>query len=132
MAEYPPPTESLPIFDYSQFQTVTGAGLTQGEADNLYLGRQGSATSIASDTSFSGSVSCADVFFVNVSNSETASFRDLQAYNTFATTAGTPSTFNGTADFNDVATFNSTIVLPDGTTQTSAYTGASSWFIYKY
>ena len=41
-------------------------------------------------------------------------------------TAGTPSTLSGTTDFNDVATFNSTIVLPDGTTQTSAYTGASS------
>ena len=57
MAEYSPPTESLPIFDYSQFMTVTGEGLTQGVADSLYLGRQGSATSIASDTSFSGLVS---------------------------------------------------------------------------
>lgn len=56
MAEFPPPTENLSIFDYSQFMTVTGEGLTQGQADSLYLGRIGSATSIASDTSFSGVV----------------------------------------------------------------------------
>ena len=57
MADYKPPSESLPIFDYSQFQTVTGAGLSQAQGDALYLGRQGSASSIASDTSFSGLVS---------------------------------------------------------------------------
>ena len=52
MAEYPAPTKNQTIFDYSQFRRVTRAGLTQGEANILYLARQGSATSIASDTSF--------------------------------------------------------------------------------
>jgi hypothetical protein len=36
MSAYPPPTENLPIFDSSQFSTLTGT-LTKAEADLLYL-----------------------------------------------------------------------------------------------
>ena len=49
MAEYEPPTENLPIFDVTVFREIA-------PYDDFYLKRQGLATSIAEETSFSGLV----------------------------------------------------------------------------
>ena len=59
MADYFPPTENLPSFNSSVFYTDTGAGISQAQADTLYLGRVGTPNSIASATSFAGTVSLA-------------------------------------------------------------------------
>lgn len=58
MADYFPPSENLPIFDVSVFRTTNDNVITQEEADRLYLSRQGTASSLATSTSFQGSVSC--------------------------------------------------------------------------
>lgn len=49
MAEYNPPTEDLPIFDVTVFRDVA-------PYDDFYLKRQGLATSVATETDFSGLV----------------------------------------------------------------------------
>ena len=56
MADYFPPTENLPSFNSSVFYTDTGAGISQAQADLLYLGRTGTPNSVASATSFAGSI----------------------------------------------------------------------------
>ena len=58
MADYFPPSENLPIFDVSVFRSTNDNVITQEEADRLYLSRQGTASSLATSTSFQGSVSC--------------------------------------------------------------------------
>lgn len=49
MSEYNPPTEDLPIFDVTVFRDIA-------PYDEFYLKRQGLATSVATETSFSGLV----------------------------------------------------------------------------
>jgi hypothetical protein len=49
MSEYNPPTEDLPIFDVTVFRDIA-------PYDEYYLKRQGLATSVATETSFSGLV----------------------------------------------------------------------------
>jgi len=49
MSAYEPPTENLPIFDVSVFREIA-------PYDDFYLKRQGLATSVATETSFSGLV----------------------------------------------------------------------------
>lgn len=49
MANYEPPTENLPIFDVTVFREIA-------PYDDFYLKRQGLATSVATETSFSGLV----------------------------------------------------------------------------
>jgi len=59
MAQYPPPTENLPIFDPSQFVQDT-VGLTRTEADALYVHyptAQGTVT-FPSDVLVSGDITC--------------------------------------------------------------------------
>jgi len=58
MADYFPPSENLPIFDVSVFRATNDNVITQDEADRLYLSRLGTASSLATSTSFQGSVSC--------------------------------------------------------------------------
>ena len=58
MADYFAPSENLPIFDVSVFRSTNDNVITQDEADRLYLSRQGTASSLATSTSFQGSVSC--------------------------------------------------------------------------
>jgi hypothetical protein len=58
MANYEPPAETLPIFDVSVFRSTNDNVITQEEANLLYLSRQGTASSLATSTSFQGSVSC--------------------------------------------------------------------------
>jgi len=58
MADYFPPSENLPIFDVSVFRSTNDNVITQEEADRLYLSRLGTASSLATSTSFQGSVSC--------------------------------------------------------------------------
>lgn len=50
MSEYPPPTENLPVFDVTVFRDIA-------PYDDFYLKRQGLATSVASETTFTGLVS---------------------------------------------------------------------------
>lgn len=50
MAEYQPPTENLPIFDVTVFRDEAPYG-------DIYLARKGLATSVASETTFTGLVS---------------------------------------------------------------------------
>lgn len=50
MADYEPPTEDLPIFDVTVFRQIA-------PYDEFYLKRKGLATSVATETSFSGLVS---------------------------------------------------------------------------
>jgi hypothetical protein len=56
MSAYEPPTAVYPIFDSLAFQTANNASLTIAEADQRYLARQNVATSVASITSFTGSI----------------------------------------------------------------------------
>lgn len=56
MSAYEPPTAVYPIFDSLAFQTPNSASLTLAEGDLRYLARQNIATSIASLTSFAGSI----------------------------------------------------------------------------
>jgi len=59
MAQYPPPTENLPIFDPSQFVQDT-VGITRTEADALYIHyptAQGTCT-FPSDVIVSGDITC--------------------------------------------------------------------------
>jgi hypothetical protein len=49
MVDYNPPTEDLPIFDVTVFRDIA-------PYDDFYLKRQGLATSVATETSFSGLV----------------------------------------------------------------------------
>ena len=58
MADYFPPSENLPIFDVSVFRSTNDNVITQDEADRLYLSRLGTASSLATSTSFAGTVSC--------------------------------------------------------------------------
>ena len=58
MADYFPPSENLPIFDVSVFRSTNDNVITQEEADRLYLSRLGTATSLATSTSFAGTISC--------------------------------------------------------------------------
>jgi len=56
MADYFPPSENLPIFDVSVFRSTNDNVITQDEADRLYLSRLGTASSLATSTSFQGSI----------------------------------------------------------------------------
>lgn len=56
MANYPPPSENLPIFDALVFLTPLNATITAAEADAKYLARQDVAVSIAQTTSFSDNI----------------------------------------------------------------------------
>lgn len=56
MANYPPPSENLPIFDALVFLTPLNATITTAEADARYLARQDTAISIAQTTSFSDNI----------------------------------------------------------------------------
>jgi hypothetical protein len=56
MSAYEPPVADYPIFDSLAFQTPNSASLTLAEGDIRYLARQNIATSIASLTSFAGSI----------------------------------------------------------------------------
>jgi len=58
MADYFPPSENLPIFDVSVFRSTNDNVITQEEADRLYLSRLGNASSLATSTSFAGTISC--------------------------------------------------------------------------
>jgi hypothetical protein len=57
MSAYEPPTAVYPIFDSLAFQTPNNASLTIAEADQRYLARQNTATSVATITSFTGGIS---------------------------------------------------------------------------
>lgn len=57
MADYFPPSENLPIFDVSVFRSTNDNVITQEEADRLYLSRLGTASSLATSTSFQGAIS---------------------------------------------------------------------------
>jgi hypothetical protein len=54
MASYPPPTEDLPIFDGSLFSTTLSSGITQEQADELYLQKNTPDTATALQTFDSG------------------------------------------------------------------------------
>jgi len=56
MSAYEPPTEIDPIFNSLAFQAPNNDSLTVAEADERYLARQNTATSIASSTTFSAEV----------------------------------------------------------------------------
>lgn len=56
MANYPPPSENLPIFDALVFLTPLNASISQSDADARYLARQDTAISIAQTTSFSDNI----------------------------------------------------------------------------
>ena len=56
MANYPPPSENLPIFDALVFLTPLNATLTAAEADAKYLARQDVAVSVAQTTSFTDNI----------------------------------------------------------------------------
>ena len=78
MADYVPPTQILPIFDSSVFNTAQNQYLTYSQATGLFL--------------------------------------------TFPTAQGDETLQNITVD--GVSKFNGALVMPDGSTQSSAYTGA--------
>lgn len=56
MADYFPPSETLPTFDVSVFRSTNDNVITQEEADRLYLHRNGTASSLATSTSFLGPI----------------------------------------------------------------------------
>lgn len=56
MSDYFPPSENLPIFDVSVFRSTNDNVITQEEADRLYLHRNGTASSLATSTSFLGPI----------------------------------------------------------------------------
>jgi len=60
MASYTPPTELLPIFDNSVFIHDTGTGLTQTQADALYLKKTVADTATALET-FSAGIRTNDI-----------------------------------------------------------------------
>jgi len=78
MADYPPPTQDLPIFDTTVFSSAQNDYLTYSQAADLFL--------------------------------------------TFPTAQGDETLQNITV--NGVSEFNGALVMPDGSTQSSAYTGA--------
>jgi hypothetical protein len=63
MSAYEPPTATYPVFDSLAFQAPNSASLTLSEADQRYLARQNVATSVASDTQFSGSINVGTTVF---------------------------------------------------------------------
>jgi hypothetical protein len=80
MATYSPPTELITEFNSSLFNQDTGGGLSQAEADELYLARKGVATSSASSTSFTNSISAGSVLSNSLRNSNTTSATTNRIY----------------------------------------------------
>lgn len=56
MSSYEPPSENLPTFDVSVFRATNDNVITQEEANLLYLSRLGTASSLATSTSFQGAI----------------------------------------------------------------------------
>ena len=65
MASYPRPTEDLPEFNNAVFKEANSTTLTLSKANSLYLGRTGVASSTASSTTFSGSITTSANISVN-------------------------------------------------------------------
>ena len=57
MSEYEPPTANYPIFDSLVFLSPNNASITKAEADLRYLAKTGTASSVATLTSFTGDIS---------------------------------------------------------------------------
>jgi len=118
MASYPPPTENLPIFDDIVFRDLGNEPLTYNDAKKYFLtfpSAQGDellqSATVSGDLTVNGATTLADGVANNMTILETGSVRDLQAYNSFTTLTGTPSVFNGTADFNDAVNINSGLTM---------------------